>query len=355
MNDFAVMFSRLFLFISLFYYTECLQCMDQNKKPVDWYVLYKLPQQSHNNNLIKDGTAFTYITSNNLTGWTLSDVPISDSNSIVGLTLDPLFTKRNDVLYLLYNDENPDGSVNFHKGHTKGVVLGDGNGGIWLVHSVPRFPSLDDGKYNFPHNGLTYGQSFLCMSLNIENTDSVGTQLKYNVPNVFSKNIPDSLKWMFPKLTEAANSVVNTESPWNSLEYLTSLGGTKFISFAKGPKFAKELYLDWVAPSLGVNLFVETWPNGPGRIPSECDIHFKVNNVKTMNLTEADIAFKDTNDHSKWAVVSTDNPTDKWICIGDINRSVAQRQRGGGTVCFSVGRVVTAYQKSIAEIEHCSN
>ncbi|KAK4886094.1 hypothetical protein RN001_002365 [Aquatica leii] len=349
------MFLLLFFLVNWVCYTQSLQCVDQNKQPVDWYVLYKLPQEAHSNDLIKDGTAFTYITSNDIGGWKLSNLPINDSSSILGLTLDPLFSKRNDILYLLYNDENPDGSISFHKGHTKGTVLGDANGGIWLVHSVPRFPPIDSNKYFYPHNGLVYGQSFLCISLNVDNLDSVGTQLKYNVPNIFSKNIPDNFKWMYPKLTDAANNVVNTQSPWNNLLYMVSLGGTKFMSFAKGPKFAKELYLDWVAPTLGVNLFVETWPNGPGRIPSECDIHYKVNNVKMVNISEANLAFKDTNDHSKWAVVARDKPDAKWACIGDINRSTAQRQRGGGTVCFSIGKIATAYQKSVAEVEPCDN
>ncbi|KAK5643577.1 hypothetical protein RI129_007422 [Pyrocoelia pectoralis] len=329
-----------------------LQCMDQNNNPVDWYVIYKLPQVKHANNLIAEGVAYTYITSNDISDWKLSSTSINDSNSIVAHTLKPLYTDKNN-LYILYNDENPDGSVNFNKGHTKGIVLGNNNGGIWLIHSVPRFPSLDTHQYVYPSNGVTFGQSFLCISLNVENLDLVGTQLLYNVPNMYAHYMPDTLKWMFPKLDNVLDNNSNKNPPWYHLQSLLSLGGTQFLSFAKGRKFVKELYLDWVAPTIGFDLFAETWQNGPGRIPSECDIHFKVNNVRSLSIGVANLLFKATIDHSKWAVASTDKANADWICIGDINRATAQRQRGGGTVCFNQPQVAKAYQKSIAELEPC--
>lgn len=77
-------------------------------------------------------------------------------------------------MQILYNDEAPDGSIMFKKGHTKGLILGNGDGGIWLVHSVPRFPPIDAGKYYFPHNGFQYGQSLLCISFDLNNLDKVG-------------------------------------------------------------------------------------------------------------------------------------------------------------------------------------
>ncbi|XP_031340671.1 plancitoxin-1 [Photinus pyralis] len=348
------MYAVFVIFVLLYCRSYALQCMDHNNNPVDWYVLYKLPKEDHHpNRLISEGVAYTYITSNDISDWKLSSISIGDANSIVGLTLKPLFTEKNNV-YILYNDENPDGSVNFNKGHTKGVLLGNNNGGIWLVHSVPRFPSLDAHHYVYPANGMTYGQSFLCISLGVENLDLVGTQLLYNLPNMFAHNMPDTLKWMFPKIANVLENNSNKSPPWYHLQTLRSLGGTEFTSFAKGPKFAKELYLDWVAPVIGYDLFAETWLNSPGKIPSECEIHFKVNNVESLKIAAANVSFKASVDHSKWAVASTSKENAFWVCIGDINRVTAQRQRGGGTVCFSEAKVAKAYQEIIAQLEPCS-
>lgn len=64
-------------------------------------------------------------------------------------------------------------SKNSNKGHTKGVVLADKKGGIWLIHSVPYFPPKGP-DYTYPSTGSKYGQSFLCVSLDFDNLNSVG-------------------------------------------------------------------------------------------------------------------------------------------------------------------------------------
>ncbi|KAJ8898399.1 hypothetical protein PR048_003759 [Dryococelus australis] len=82
-----------------------------------------------------------------------------------------------DLLWILYNDQPPNGNVSFNKGHTKGVVMCKPDGGLWLVHSIPHYPPSPTGMsggYSYPHSGLTYGQSFLCLSLNVKQMDLVG-------------------------------------------------------------------------------------------------------------------------------------------------------------------------------------
>lgn len=56
------------------------------------YVVYKLPLQPNPNSLIAQGAAYAYITSTGTGSWTLSTVSVNDTNSIIGLTLQPLFT-----------------------------------------------------------------------------------------------------------------------------------------------------------------------------------------------------------------------------------------------------------------------
>lgn len=76
-------------------------------------------------------------------------------------------------MYILYNDEPPNRKSNSIKGHNKGVVLANTEGGFWLVHSVPHFPPIG-ADYTYPRSGTVYGQSFLCISLDLPNLDKVG-------------------------------------------------------------------------------------------------------------------------------------------------------------------------------------
>lgn len=77
------------------------------------------------------------------------------------------------MFYILYNNEPPNGSSNSKKGHTKGIVLANSQGGIWLVHSVPHFPEIGP-NYTYPSTGAVYGQSILCISLDLINLDKIG-------------------------------------------------------------------------------------------------------------------------------------------------------------------------------------
>ncbi|KAJ4426398.1 hypothetical protein ANN_27212 [Periplaneta americana] len=76
----------------------------------------------------------------------------------------------------MYNDQPPNSSDSSELGHTKGVVISQEDGGIWLVHSVPHFPPAprDAGGYSYPDTAFHYGQSFLCISLQASEMDLVG-------------------------------------------------------------------------------------------------------------------------------------------------------------------------------------
>lgn len=109
------------------------------------------------------------------------------------------------------------------------------------------------------------------MSLDISNLNAVGKQLQYNQPEIYAQNIPSTLKSSLPALADAAYNVTIQKAPWFHSKTLTTKDGTQFVSFAKSKQFAKELYVDWVAVALNTSLMVETWPNGAGRLPSDCN------------------------------------------------------------------------------------
>lgn len=115
-----------------------------------------------------------------------------------------------------------------------------------------------------------YGQSFLCLSLNSDGINVVGQQLLYNEPDVYVSQVPDDLEHLYPNLVRLINDHTVREPPfWNQVT-LTTRAGAAFQSFAKSGKFQKDLYEDWVAPTLNVDLYVEAWIHGPGILPSNC-------------------------------------------------------------------------------------
>ncbi|CAH1958023.1 unnamed protein product [Acanthoscelides obtectus] len=159
-----------------FYVTFAIQCKDESDKPVDWFYVYKLPTIRHQsgNKLLKDGVAYTFMTSEDYSDWKFSNVSINSTDSIIGHTLKDLYKRQNELLHVLYNDQPPQHKSNEEKGHNKGVILAESQGGFWLVHSVPHFPDIGDKTYNFPRTGAVYGQSFLCISTDLRNLDTVG-------------------------------------------------------------------------------------------------------------------------------------------------------------------------------------
>lgn len=75
--------------------------------------------------------------------------------------------------------------------------------------------------------------------------------------------------------------------------------------------------------------------------------------IKLISLGQT-ITFKNSQDHSKWAVSPADQEAGGgWVCVGDINRNEAEEKRGGGTVCLQDPVVWKAYRNAAVECETC--
>ena len=376
----------LVLALSSSHQVQAVSCRDSRGQEVDWWILYKLPKNKkseesgggeqgkwwkhhnkHNKHNkykhhhhrskfdknVEEGTAYAYLTSSMPDKeWTMSSLSISSPSSLPGRTLEPLYSQSGGEMFsLLYNDEHPHGPTSFDKGHTKGLVVGDRNNSIWLIHSVPHYPPFPNETYSYPHTGHLYGQTALCLSLGSDQLASVGRQLNYNTPFIYQTTIPAWLS-AYPDMVRAAQGKHIRRPPFFNTELVTTAQGEVFTTFAKYEKFGKDLYADLVAPMLRVPLLVETWPNGKGKMPSRCSGPFIVENIDEMEFPELDDDdFKTTHDHAKWAIsIDRKKP---FVCIGDINRMETQRKRGGGTACFSNPTVWRTFKKSIKTIEAC--
>lgn len=299
-----------------------LGCRDQNGNIVDWFYVYKLPLD--HSQVGYDGLNYYYMISNEggNQNWIKSNIKIDSKLSLVGHTISQIYND-DSLLAAIYNDEKLD-DLESNKipdvecGHTKGVLGANNETGFWLVHSVPKFPPPRNiSQYKYPNTAKRYAQSFLCITVDIENLNMIGKQLIYNEPQFFTLDVPEILVNMLPNFKNLLNGVKITSPPYWNLETITTLGGTEFKVFAKTGKFGKELYADWVAPTLETNLLVETWLNGPGKLNSDCLKKYHVLNIADVKIGAEEFTIH--HDHSKWAVGKS--PIN-WICVGDINREV---------------------------------
>nr|XP_054747994.1 plancitoxin-1-like [Lytechinus pictus] len=164
-------------FFTSFCLVSCeLSCKDPNGDDVDWFIVQKLPRNHQSKNqLVYNGVAHLYMDVRS-SSFSLSDVSLNDTNQPVGYTLQQIYKnyQSQDVMYMMYNDEYPDGTKQDNRGHTKGAVAFDNESGFWLVHSVPRFPDVAKNSYYWPSNACPYGQSMLCISMKTDQFVGVG-------------------------------------------------------------------------------------------------------------------------------------------------------------------------------------
>ncbi|XP_054263944.1 plancitoxin-1-like isoform X2 [Macrosteles quadrilineatus] len=380
-------------------------CRDERNHSVAWFVVYKLPRlPNHDDDSVKHGKAYAYITSRGKIEWKLSEKSVQAEDTLLGNTFSPLYEEKykRNLLYFMYNDKPPTVKESYRGGgHAKGVVAGDKTGGFWMVHSVPNYISSTNNKYTYPDTGLKFGQSFLCITLKPKDLELAGQLMQYNELHIYDKSIPNHLKKIYKNLINTAEGeMVDSETlnsnafktagenslssdkgiknyfkwfksiekgfsnffrrakedkldvksePGSISDVIRSAGGKHFRVFAKSPSFNKELYSYWVAPALQVDLLVQTWARGRSHQDSSCEGKFKVENVEKISVVG--VEFPTTNDHSKWAV--SDSQTKPWICVGDINKDDSQKRRGGGTVCIKNKSLWKAYHTTVIDTDSC--
>ncbi|NP_001086671.1 deoxyribonuclease II, lysosomal L homeolog precursor [Xenopus laevis] len=326
-----------------------ISCYGDQGQQVDWFIVYKLPQMKGTE--LEGGVKYMYQDSSS-GGWVPGASLMNSTDSAVAQTVGQLYKAygMKDVAYVLYNDAPPKiSSSGIDRGHTKGILLLDKTQGFWLVHSTPQFPPPANLSYNWPHNALHNGQSFLCVTYPYKQFGDIGKQLLYNTILPYDSSIPEDFSADFPELKSAAQKGTVKEPPWNRQVVLTSVGGKEFTSFSKHAHFGDDLYSGWVSQVLKSHLFVQFWQNSRGVLPSNCSQPFYTYDILEIGFPSA-YSFTSHIDHSKWCV--TDGPG--WACVGDMNRDLREEQRGGGTVCVNDVAIWKSFRSLVSSYEKCA-
>ncbi|XP_074597145.1 plancitoxin-1-like [Brevipalpus obovatus] len=330
-----------------------ISCKDEEGKPVDWWVAYKMPSSVAES---ESGTKYVFKTSNDekSSSFKLSSKDMKKEDNIFYETVEPIYKDSSSASYLFYNDQYGGESAG-SKGHCKGVVAFDKKTGFWIIHSIPEFmpgPGSKGSKaaYEFPDSGRANGQTGLCLTFDAQDFPTISKQLTIARPNIYdSGNIED----------EGIQGILNNQYPSPvelSKEVIKTKGGLEMTHFAKSPTKESDIY-EKIADDLNVDLEAQSWKKGSGGFQnSECGDDNSVKNIQSLAAPLGEGGKKSDEweylkDHSKWAVADSDK--DPEICIGDINRMDSQLKRGGGMMCFKNRDVWNAFRDTIKEVEPC--
>ena len=224
------------------------------------------------------------------------------------------------------------------KGHAKGIVAWNDTKVSWLIHSVPNFPRKFDGNTIsvIEKSEHLYGQCFMYVETSANLYQEVINRVHMMHANVYlSKNEPPFTKE--PK----KNKIVQ----FKELKLSESI-----IHIAKPPAHKHDIYQHITNYEEGEWL-VETWKRGheiKDQVPEGCisccwNIGSKSVIREVKRLSWEDVDWKESNDHSKWAV------SESYLWIGDLNRMTSQFTRGGGGFLIKNPKLAKAFRKLVVE------
>jgi len=321
-----------------------ISALDESGNQVDWWFIYKVPQLGSGVGE-NSATGYEYVyydstidASDDPRSRNVAKSPylLNSDKGALNQTLDLVFKNFKNPApttgWILYNDEMPasaDRPDNAHKGHTKGVLAFDTESktGYWLLHSWPKFTDPCATTDPTPK----YGQTYLCVSLDLATISKIAALMStHQEPQIY-----DSITADLPH-TDAIYLLTQPKPPApvpaGDFIELASIGGLPFKVIAKNKEWNKDFWNELVGPTLNDDMDDETWIRGPIPPIADSDGIHKTFDIKYINLGPLGLhwAWPETQDHAKWGITLHE----PWICIGDINRMISQRKRGGGTIAF---------------------
>lgn len=299
-------------------------CKNENGEPVDWFIVYKVPNISSrmNPNFPTTGTEILYMDKAS-PYFLYKDIDITSSvqNPLFN-TLQPIYDKSPGVKeFAMYNDQLPDNAnVTITDAHSKGVLAFGSSNGFWMISSVPKFPALESNGYEYKPGQLKFGQTILCVTLKASTKSIIKSVFKTTNPNIYDEKA---------FIRGAGNS------PTTYTHSFTTEGNVQLKVFAKSARFEKDIYSDLISPGIrNMKLWVQTWRPHLQNITT-------VRNIKYIFFRQNNLSFKTSLDHSKWAVAFYQS----WTCIGDLNRNKSQFKRGGLSLCLHNSGVAREFRQ----------
>lgn len=345
-----IFFFLLFISISfLINYTEGKECRNPSGKLVDWYVIFFMPKSASSDDQIYYGYFDNTLKS---LKYYLYEEFTFPPNMITSYVIDNF--DNEDFNYFFWNDDqtvkdNTSKSSSSEKAHAKGSLVYNREGGAFLLHSLPRFPTRtieNEILTELPSNAGSYGQHFLCMSVTPETAEQIAELLNYiNISNNFSVDKDNVNSEGNEWINKLIKNRFSSSYPGELQTIITSKKGVEFNFISKNhlnqitpyDTTIRDIYLD--------DFYVRTWTK-PSLSPSICE-EYSIFNVESVKY--GDFEYDKGKEHSKWAVsVNKDI-----VCFGDLNHCESQQNRGGNIVCYNHKKLHDIMIDSIQDIEFC--
>jgi deoxyribonuclease-2 len=284
------MINIIILFIVLSF-IKSESCFSPFQKEVDWFIIYLIPKNSSNNE-------FKYVYIDNIEK-EFKDYNVDENFPPTYLTYN---LNKDNSNYITWNDDAKNGNENViyneSVAHSKGVLSFGERRGFYLIHSLPRFPFHNNEIIlnELPSNAGFFGQTFFCMSVNLGTVMKILDSLFLIEPQILLHRVITNKILMYNKIEKLVKRDFRNRNSETTFS-IVSIGGLKVDIFLK--KEIDELPWDGLIPKFyDDDFYVETWVK-PILLPNICD------KKETINIIDLDILnykFKNSDDHSKWAI-----------------------------------------------------
>ena len=324
-------------------------CRNPSGEEVDWYTIFFMPTSASPDNQIYYGYFDPKLSTVKYYKYEEKSFPPTQITR---------YAKGggSNFNYFFWNDDKTkkggetEGASNT-KAHAKGSLVYDSDNGAFLLHSLPRFPTIDQNNNiltELPSNGGNYGQTFLCITVDKKNAEQIAKLL--NCINVsINKSVKKDRVNSSPNIWINA-LIQNKMDPTCSIQHTVKIKskGKKIFTF-HGKNYKNKIipYDTTLRQEYDDDFYVRTWSR-PSLAPS---LYGKYNLVNILNIQFGIYNYGVHKEHSKWAISKKKNI----VCFSDLNHTESQKERGGNIVCFENQKLHNIMKNSIFNTDDKTN
>ncbi|KRX98903.1 Deoxyribonuclease-2-alpha [Trichinella pseudospiralis] len=317
-------------------------CKNDNDANVDWYFVYKPPNQLNTKVMISGPNPV----------WADSATSIDNAQHSIGRTMAHFVVNNPQIKVLAYSDNPPSIPTRNQKSKTKGVILIDvrpDDAAAWFIHTAPNFLAYLSA-YSWPATETAKGHMFLCLSLNEIHLNSVAKTIRYQEPNIYANNLPDDILNQHKELSNLVNGAEIRVTPFlEHAKFVTKRTQVEanIQAFGKHTKSFSDLYAKVLKNKLSASIRI--WAPSDAKSKSICSGQHKLRKIVSP-MQFAGVQVHREADSAKWALVEGKNT----VCLTTNDYKNAEKKIPGAAVCLENAGVYNAFLTGAFNVADCN-